>query len=92
MERTHRYRLKLYITGGTETARQALYVLRELSARLKDKLEAEVIDILMHPELMLDPGLGLTPVFVREDPTPATSCRDVTTDADRVIRDLRLDR
>ena len=41
---------------------------------------------------MLDPGLNLTPVFAREDPTPATSCHDVAADAARVMRELRLDR
>lgn len=67
------YRLKLYVTGGTRSAEQAVAALRRLCQSAGERIHAEIIDILLHPEMMLD--MDAVPVLVRESPAPVRVVR-----------------
>ena len=88
----HDFRLRLYLMGGTEAARHALSILAEIARQLGDRVRSEVIDVLMRPELFLDPALGLSPLFVRLEPAPVRSCPCLDHNAGRVMRELGLPR
>ncbi len=91
MKQANEYRLKLYVTGGTRTAEQAILALKKLTRRLAGKVQSEVVDVLLHPELILDPCLRPTPVLIRVQPLPIVAFRGAIPDLDQLIRILRLD-
>jgi hypothetical protein len=69
------YRLKLYVTGGTRSSEQAIAALRRLCQSTTERIHTEVVDVLLHPEMMLD--LDAVPVLVREWPTPVRLIRGI---------------
>jgi len=81
----------LYVTGGTGAAEDAVSVLRKLVRRLRGRIQAEVVDVLLHPEILLDHSLNATPVLVREHPGPAVAFRGELRDPEQLIRALGLD-
>lgn len=83
------YRLKLYVTGGTRTADQAIAALRRLLQSATERIHAEIVDVLLHPEMMLD--VGSVPVLVRESPAPIRVVSGIALTADDVNRLLRED-
>jgi hypothetical protein len=90
MAGTDEYHLRLYVTGGTEAARQAQHTLQRLCRRLSGRVRTEVIDVLLHPELMLDFDLAPVPVLVRERPEPRLVHRGTLESAEQVARILEL--
>jgi len=85
------YRLRLYVTGGTHSAELAIAVLRKLTIMLAGRIQSQVIDVLLHPELFFDNGLQMTPLFVRECPDPVVRLRGEISEPQQLIRLLRLE-
>ena len=83
------YRVKLYVTGGTRSAEQATAALKRLCQSTSERIHAEVVDILLHPEMMLD--LDAVPVLVREFPAPVRVFHGIMPTADEIDRLLRAD-
>ena len=90
MEIRNRYRLKLYVTGGTSSGNRAVEALRKLTERLAGLIQSEVIDILTRPELIFYPGLQPEPVIVRELPAPRLEYRGRIEDPDEIMRALGI--
>jgi len=83
--------LKLYVTGGTSSADHAVKALLGLSRLLAGRVQAEVIDVLLHPELVFDNALEPTPYLVRVSPGPELRLRGEIAEPQQLIRLLRLD-
>ncbi len=75
MADTTEYRLKLYVTGGTGGADRAIRALKNLGRLVSEKVHAEVIDVLLHPELVLDMAIEPLPLLVRLQPEPVVVFR-----------------
>lgn len=91
MNQTARYRIRLYVVGGTKAAEQAIRSLTRLTRLLCGRIQAEVVDVLLHPELVLDHRLRPTPVLVRESPEPRVVFQGEITDPEQIIRALGLE-
>jgi circadian clock protein KaiB len=70
MADTTEYRLKLYVTGGTSACERATAAFRTLCRTIAGQVHSEIIDILLHPEFVLDMSIEPIPVLVREQPGP----------------------
>jgi hypothetical protein len=55
------HRPRLYATGGTGAANRAITALRGLWHVVADRVQSQVIDVLLPPELMLDMVYGQLP-------------------------------
>jgi hypothetical protein len=64
------YYVRLYVTGGTEQGEAALSTLKRFCRTVTCRIRSEVIDVLLHPEMLLDLGTEPTPVLVRVKPDP----------------------
>lgn len=86
-----RFLLKLYITGQTPRAEQAISNLRRICEReLGDDFELSIIDVLTHPQMAEDEKILATPTLVREEPTPRRCIIGDLSDAERVLALLGL--
>jgi circadian clock protein KaiB len=83
------YRLKLYVTGGTSIGEQAVAALRTLCRSTTQLVHAEVVDVLLHPEMLLDLASVPMPVLVRENPGPVRVVRGPFASAGEIASLLR---
>lgn len=66
-----KYLLKLYVTGSSPRAEQAIENLRQICEQdLHSKYELEVIDVLEHPELAEEARILATPTLIKQLPPP----------------------
>lgn len=64
--------LRLYVTGSTPSATQAVSTLTELQREAgEDKVSLEVIDVLDNPEAALNDDVYATPTVFRVTPEPS---------------------
>ena len=64
-------KLKLYVTGMTPAASQAIAAVRALEERLgSDRIAVETIDVLDNPVAALNDGIYATPTLFRVQPEP----------------------
>lgn len=85
------YVLKLYITGRTPRAEQAITNIREICERdLAGLYELVVIDVLERPQLAENERILATPTLVRELPPPLRRVVGDLSDKERVLVGLDL--
>lgn len=85
------YVLKLFVTGETARARQAIDNLARIcEERLGDRYEILVIDILEQPEAAEDEGIIATPTLIRHMPLPRRRIIGDLSDTETVLFGLDL--
>jgi circadian clock protein KaiB len=68
---THRYVLKLYVTGKTPRSTQAVETLRAICDRyLEGRYDLEVIDIYQQPGLLAGEQIIAAPTLLKKAPPP----------------------
>ncbi len=88
-----KYLIKLYVTGQTPCAEQAIFNLRRICEQeLAGRYELVVIDVLERPQLAEDEKILATPTVVKELPLPIRRIIGDLSDRERVLLglDLRL--
>ncbi len=86
-----KYLLKLYVTGKTLRADQAIANVRRIcDGEFCDQYELKVIDVLKHPELAEDEKILATPTLIKELPQPARRIIGDLSDKEKVLEGLGL--
>ncbi|QMT59075.1 circadian clock KaiB family protein [Legionella sp. PC997] len=87
-----KYKLKLYIIGYTSTAKKAVKNLQEICAlpELKGRYEAEVINLLEHPQLAESEKIIATPLLIKDLPEPIRRIIGDLSDREKVLVGLNI--
>jgi hypothetical protein len=91
MADVNKYRLKLYVPGGTGAAVRAIAALRRLGRVMADWVHSEVVEVLFHAELFLDMDGEPLPMLVRVAPEPVSVFRGPITEPEQIARVLTED-
>ena len=85
------YRLRLFVSGATPKAREAIANIRSITDRhLEGKYELEVIDALQQSELLRGQQVVVLPTLIKELPLPIKRLIGDFTDEERVLIGLGL--
>ena len=85
------YMLKLYVTGNTPRAEQAIANLRRIcEEELGGKYQMLVIDVLERPQLAEDEKILATPTLVKHLPPPLRRIIGDLSDVDKVLLGLDI--
>ena len=82
--------LKLYVTGTTSRASEAIRKTSEIVERFLDDCELEVIDILSRPDLAEQDRIIATPTIVRVAPPPTRKVIGDISDPHTLLNGLGL--
>jgi circadian clock protein KaiB len=83
------YLLKLYVTGRTRRAEQAIGNLRRICDEdLRGEYELEIIDVLENPQLAEDEKILATPTLIKRLPPPLRRVIGDLSDRDKVLLGL----
>jgi circadian clock protein KaiB len=86
-----KYLIKLYVTGRTPRAQQAIRNLEQICEKeLDGRYELVVIDVLERPQLAEDEKILATPTVVKELPVPMRRIIGDLSDTERVLLGLDL--
>jgi circadian clock protein KaiB len=86
-----KYVIKLYVTGQTPRAQQAIDNLRRICEQeLGGRYDLAVIDVLQRPQLAEDEKILATPTVVKELPIPIRRIIGDLSDSERVLLGLDL--
>ncbi len=86
-----KYLLKLYVTGNTPRAEQAIANVRRIcNGEFCDQYELKIIDVLRQPHLAQDEKILATPTLIREKPHPARRIIGDLSDKEKVLLGLDL--
>lgn len=86
-----KYLIKLYVTGRTPRAQQAIRNLQQICEKeLGGRYELVVIDVLDRPQLAEDEKILATPTVVKELPVPMRRIIGDLSDTERVLLGLDL--
>lgn len=86
-----KYMLKLYITGSSARAEQAIENLRHICEQdLNGQYELEIIDVLEHPELAEEARILATPTLIKQLPPPLRRVIGDLSDKDKVLLGLEV--
>ncbi|MHB1168570.1 MAG: circadian clock protein KaiB [Longimicrobiales bacterium] len=84
-----KYVLKLYVTGKTPRAEQAIANLRRIcEADLNGQYELQIVDVLKHPQLAEDEKILATPTLIKRLPPPLRRVIGDLSDRDKVLLGL----
>jgi circadian clock protein KaiB len=87
-----RYVLKLYVTGMTPRAQDAIRNLRKIcEEELEGRYELEVIDIYQQPELAKKEQIVAAPTLIRKLPLPLRKMVGDMSNRERVIAGLEVE-
>ena len=87
-----KFKLKLYVTGLTPAATQAIESVRALELRLgPDRTAIEIIDVLDNPVAALDDDVYATPTLFRIQPAPVRRVFGAFTSVQALINNLDLE-
>lgn len=93
--RTHKeailssFLLRLYVTGKTPRAEQAIANLRRIcEEELKGQYELQIIDVLEHPQLADDEKILATPTLIKRLPPPLRRVIGDLSDKEKVLLGL----
>lgn len=87
-----RYLLRLLVAGSSPASLRAIEnATRLCKARLAGRVELEVIDLRLHPEVALGSNVVAVPVLVRKRPSPIRQVVGDLSDADKVLVGLGID-
>ena len=85
------YLLKLYVTGKTARAENAIANLRRIcDEQLPGVYELEIIDVLEHPELAESDKILATPTLIKQLPPPLRRVIGDLSDRDKVLLGLEV--
>ncbi len=85
------YVLKLYITGTSSTAKQAIANLQRIcDEELHGRYDLEIIDVLEHPELAETDRILATPTLIKRLPPPLRRVIGDLSDKHKVLLGLEL--
>lgn len=85
------YRLRLFVSGATPKAREAIANIRTITAKhLEGKYELEVIDALQQSELLRGQQIVVLPTLIKELPLPMKRLIGDFSDEERVLIGLGL--
>lgn len=85
------YVLKLYITGKSAKATQAIANLRRIcDDELQGSYDLQIIDVLEHPELAEDDKILATPTLIKRLPPPLRRVIGDLSDKHKVLLGLEL--
>jgi circadian clock protein KaiB len=88
---TPRYRLRLFVSGATPKAREAIANIRTITDRhLEGKYELEVIDALQQSELLRGQQIVVLPTLIKELPLPMKRLIGDFSDEESVLIGLGL--
>lgn len=86
-----KYLLKLYVTGTSSRAEQAIENLRRICAEdLAGEYVLEIIDVAQHPEAAERDKVLATPTLIKQLPPPLRRVIGDLSDRDKVILGLEL--
>ena len=86
-----KYRLRLYVTGRTQRSQLAIENLRSICREdLGGKYQAEVIDVLEHPNLAEDEKIMATPTLIKALPPPLRRIIGDLSNKEKVLLGLDL--
>jgi circadian clock protein KaiB len=86
-----KYMLKLYVTGSSARAEQAIENLRRICEQdLNGRYELEIIDVLEHPELAEEARILATPTLIKQLPPPLRRVIGDLSDKDKVLLGLEV--
>jgi len=88
----YNYVFKLYVVGGTPTSKEAIANVKKILQDAGLKYSLEVIDVLDHPELVVDAGVAATPTLIKESPLPTKKIIGKLDDKNRVLTKLGLNK
>lgn len=81
-----RYLLKLYVTGNTPRATQAIANLRRIcEEELGDEYMLQIIDVLEHPQMAEDDRILATPTLIKRLPPPLRRVIGDLSDKEKVL-------
>jgi circadian clock protein KaiB len=90
--REERYVLKLYITGTTTRAAQAVASIRQLcDAHLSGRYDLEVIDIYQQPAAASKDQIIAAPTLIKEEPAPSRRVVGNLTDKEKILLSLDIE-
>jgi circadian clock protein KaiB len=85
------YLLRLYVTGKTPRAEQAIANLRRIcDEELHGQYELEIIDVLEQPQLAEDEKILATPTLIKRLPPPLRRVIGDLSDRDQVLLGLNV--
>ncbi len=88
---TKKYLLKLYVTGNTPRAEQAIANVRRIcNGEFSGQYELKIIDVLKHPEAAADEKIFATPTVIKEMPPPIRRIIGDLSDKEKVLLGLDL--
>jgi circadian clock protein KaiB len=83
------YLLRLYVTGKSPRAEQAIANLRRICEHdLRGEYDLEIIDVLEHPELAEDEKILATPTLIKRLPPPLRRVIGDLSDKEKVLLGL----
>lgn len=82
--------LKLYVTGETSRAAEAVRKTREILSFASDDCDLEVVDILQRPDIAEQDRILATPTIVRVSPSPMRKVIGDISDPRTLLRALGL--
>ncbi len=86
-----KYLLKLYVTGNTPRAKQAIAKVRQIcDGEFCDQYELKIIDVLRQPHLAQDEKILATPTLIKEKPHSARRIIGDLADKEKVLLGLDL--
>lgn len=90
--REERYVLKLYITGTTTRAAQAVTSIRQLcDTHLSGRYDLEVIDIYQQPGAASKDQIIAAPTLIKEEPFPSRRVVGNLTDKEKILVSLDIE-
>lgn len=90
-ESENKFLLKLYVTGSSTRAQQAISNLERICEQeLQGKYELEIIDVLEHPELAEDARILATPTLIKRLPLPLRRVIGDLSDKEKVLLGLEV--
>lgn len=85
----NRFKLRLYVTGHTPRARQAIANLERIAANeLAGKYEVQIVDVLDNPQLAEDEKILATPTLIKTLPPPLRRIVGDLSDTEKVLLGL----
>jgi circadian clock protein KaiB len=87
----HTYLLKLYVTGTSPRARQAIENLQRICEQeLRGRYKLDIIDVLQHPQAAEDDRVLATPTLIKQLPLPLRRVIGDLSDREKVLFGLEV--
>jgi circadian clock protein KaiB len=88
--RSNTYLLTLFVAGQSVRTERAVANLRRICARLGDRCELTIVDVLERPELAEREKILATPTVIRNRPLPRRRVIGDLSDQEKVVLELDL--